>query len=226
MSISSINANDDCRTASDQMESPPSSFVPKQYPLALSIIERRLIIEILSSIARTVYWINPKSSIRSAIKVVSLSYFSLKDTTQNLKSSSFSSLLKIFLNIGLLVNSSVCPGQSNIMYVDCPSRLRDIKSLIFSMKYWMLCSNTSKQYTRPPLGPNRIFSSFMISSSVMKSLISIVQWYGKRSFAGSRFTISEFLPIEFKNWFMPLQYVDFPAPGGPITICPYGGMIE
>ena len=78
--------------------------------------------------------------------------------------------------------------------------------------------NDKCQRESPPFGPK--FSSFMTSSREMRSMILIAHSYGKESLAGSRLTITTFLPAAVRNCCIPLQYVDLPLPGGPTTTCP------
>ena len=65
-----------------------------------------------------------------------------------------------------------------------------------------------------------IFYCFFRTSKETSSLTSIAGVYGKLSFAKSRFTTLQFLPIASINNCIPMQYVVFPHPGGPTTICP------
>lgn len=75
----------------------------------------------------------------------------------------------------------------------------------------------SKQYTRPPFGP--IPTSFMTSSSVTSSLMSMAGSYSKASpvAAGSRLTMWA-VRLDTRRWVAKeVQNVDFPAPAGPVT---------
>lgn len=70
----------------------------------------------------------------------------------------------------------------------------------------------------PPFGPR--WTVLITASKDTRSVMSILQLYGSASLAGSRFTTATFRPSNCKYCCMPLQYVVFPLPGGPITNCP------
>lgn len=109
-----------------------------------------------------------------------------------------------------------------------------------------LVKSTPENYRQlPPFGPSPCW--FMTSSSLIRSSMLMAQLYGRLSFAGSKFTTATFLqskefqillsqkfqwitygtrklhvylPISWRKSDIPLQYVVFPDPGGPITTCP------